>query len=168
MLNEQALISIHNRYYIEVYRYAQYRLGDPSYAEDIASEVFVRLIEAVKSGRGPHSTVRGWLMGTAANMINDHYRKSYTHADETLTEEIHSEGGNPAHISEKEERAEAVRQALTQLTPEQQHVLTLRFGNEYSLEETAAIMGKNVNAVKALQFRAITSLRRLVSDLIDA
>jgi RNA polymerase sigma-70 factor (ECF subfamily) len=166
-LDEQALISIHNRYFPEVYRYAQYRLGNPSYAEDIAAEVFVRLIESIKSGKGPHTTVRGWLMGTAANMINDHYRKSYAHADETLTEEMHSESSNPAHESEAEERAEAVRQALTQLTPEQQHVLALRFGNDYSLEETAAIMGKNINAVKALQFRAIASLRRLVSNFID-
>jgi RNA polymerase sigma-70 factor (ECF subfamily) len=166
-LDEQVLIAIHNRYYPEVYRYAQYRLGDPTTAEDIASEVFVRMIEALKSGRGPRTTVRGWLMGTAANMINDHYRKSYAHSDETLTDEIHSNGGDPAHLTEQGERAEVIRKALTQLTAEQQHVLTLRFGNDYSLEETAIIMGKNANAIKALQFRAISSLRRLISDLID-
>jgi RNA polymerase sigma-70 factor (ECF subfamily) len=106
-------------------------------------------------------------MGTAANMINDHYRKSYAHSDETLTDEIHSNGGDPAHLTEQGERAEVIRKALTQLTAEQQHVLTLRFGNDYSLEETAIIMGKNANAIKALQFRAISSLRRLISDLID-
>ncbi len=167
-LDEQALISIHNRYYPEVYRYAQYRLGDASYAEDIASEVFVRLIEALKSGKGPRTTLRGWLMGTAANLINDHYRRSYAHTDETLSEEIHSNGGDPAHLSDQEERLRAVRKALAQLTTEQQHVLTLRFGNDYSLDETAAILGKNANSVKALQFRAIASLRRLISDLIDS
>jgi RNA polymerase sigma factor (sigma-70 family) len=166
-LDEQALISIHNRYYPEVYRYAQYRLGDLSYAEDVASEVFVRLIEALKSGKGPRSTVRGWLMGTAANLINDHYRRSYAHSDEALTEEIPSDTGNPAQFREQEERAEAVRKALAKLTPEQQHVLTLRFGNEYSLEETALIMGKNTNAIKALQFRAISSLRRLITEFIE-
>jgi len=164
-LDEQVLISIHNRYYPDVYRYAQYRLGDPSNAEDIASEVFVRLIEALKSGKGPRTTVRGWLMGTTANLINDYYRKTYAHADETLSEEIHAEGGNPAFLTEQDERAQAVRKALAQLTFEQQHVLTLRFGNDFSVEETAAILGKNANAVKALQFRAISSLRRLISDL---
>jgi RNA polymerase sigma-70 factor (ECF subfamily) len=166
-LDEQALISIHNQYYPEVYRYAQYRLGDLSYAEDVASEVFVRLIEALKSGKGPRSTVRGWLMGTAANLINDHYRRSYAHSDESLTEEIPTDAGNPAQFREQEERAEVVRKALAKLTPEQQHVLTLRFGNEYSLEETALIMGKNTNAIKALQFRAISSLRRLITEFIE-
>jgi RNA polymerase sigma-70 factor (ECF subfamily) len=46
------------------------------------------------------------------------------------------------------------------LTPEQQHVLALRFSQELSLEETAAVMGKNVNAVKVLQFRAVQALRQ--------
>lgn len=165
--DEKALIAIHQRYYPVVYRYAQYRLSDQAHAEDIASEVFVRLIDAVRSGKGPRTTVRGWLMGTAANMINDHYRRHYAHTEEALTEKIHSDGGNPDQLNERAERVEAVRKALEKLTPEQQHVLALRFGSEFSLEETAELMGKNINAVKALQFRAISTLRRLISDLID-
>ena len=46
------------------------------------------------------------------------------------------------------------------LTSEQQHVLALRFGGEYTLEETAEMMGRKVNAIKALQFRALRTLRR--------
>jgi RNA polymerase sigma-70 factor (ECF subfamily) len=55
-----------------------------------------------------------------------------------------------------------------QLTSEQQHVLALRFADEHSLEETAAIMEKSVNAVKALQFRAIASLRRIFEEQFQA
>ena len=106
-------------------------------------------------------------MGTAANMINDHYRHHYAHLEEAITEKLHSDGGNPAQLSEEAERIEAVRKAMVQLTPDQQHVLALRFSSEFSLEETAELMGKNVNAVKALQCRAISALRRLISDLID-
>jgi DNA-directed RNA polymerase specialized sigma24 family protein len=50
------------------------------------------------------------------------------------------------------------------LTPEQQHVLGLRFGQGYSLEETAEILNKNINAVKALQFRALASLQRQIGE----
>ena len=59
-----------------------------------------------------------------------------------------------------------VRQALQDLTTEQQHVLALRFSGEYSLDDTANLMGKSVTAVKGLQFRAIASLRRLVEERI--
>lgn len=57
-----------------------------------------------------------------------------------------------------------VRQAILELTPEQQHVLALRFSEERSLQETADIMGKSVTAVKALQFRAIAALQRQLSE----
>jgi RNA polymerase sigma-70 factor (ECF subfamily) len=52
---------------------------------------------------------------------------------------------------------------MRHLTGEQQHVLALRFGGAYSLEETAVLVGSNVNAIKALQFRALQSLRRALS-----
>jgi RNA polymerase sigma-70 factor (ECF subfamily) len=50
------------------------------------------------------------------------------------------------------------------LTVDQQHVLALRFAEEYSLEETAHIMGKTIGAVKTLQFRALAALRRLLEE----
>ncbi len=54
--------------------------------------------------------------------------------------------------------------ALIQLTEDQQQVLALRFGQGYSLEETAAVMKKQINAVKALQFRALNALQRKIGD----
>ena len=64
------------------------------------------------------------------------------------------------------ERNREVRAAYDRLTTEQQHVLALRFGVGLSLEETAAHMKKNANAVKALQFRALASLQRQVGEII--
>jgi RNA polymerase sigma-70 factor (ECF subfamily) len=63
------------------------------------------------------------------------------------------------------EQKQQVQGALAQLTPEQQHVLALRFGQGYSIEETAAILNKNINAVKALQFRALSSLQRQIGEV---
>jgi len=58
----------------------------------------------------------------------------------------------------------SVRTALLKLTPDQQNVLALRFGSGYSLEETANVIGKRVNAVKQLQLRALESLRRHLGE----
>jgi DNA-directed RNA polymerase specialized sigma24 family protein len=43
-------------------------------------------------------------------------------------------------------------------------VIALRFGNDFSLKETARVMGKNVNAIKALQFRALNALREKLGE----
>ena len=62
------------------------------------------------------------------------------------------------------EQNRLVQQAVAQLTDEQQHVLALRFGQGYSIEETAVFLKKNINAVKALQFRALASLQRQIGE----
>lgn len=162
----QVITAIHNRYFPELFRYARYRLGDENLAEDIAGEVFTRLLESVNAGQGPRSSLRGWLMGTASNLINDHLRRLYAHPVETLLEEAeHLKDGGGAHFSmEQADRQRALREAIAKLTPEQQQVIALRFGSGYSLGETAAIMEKNLNAIKALQFRALAALKRTVSD----
>ena len=59
---------------------------------------------------------------------------------------------------------EITQQALRQLTIEQQEVLILRFGQMLSLQETADIMDKRVNAVKQLQLRALQALRRALGQ----
>jgi RNA polymerase sigma-70 factor (ECF subfamily) len=159
-LDPQVLTVIHQRYYPQIYRYARYRLGDEHTAEDVTGEVFVRLLEAVNRGKGPHSNLRGWLMSTASNLISDHFRKAYARRTESLSDEIQSNDPGPLRVIEQFEQREEVRAAIRRLTPDQQHVLALRFGAGYSLEETARAIGKKVNAVKQLQFRALASLRR--------
>jgi len=66
---------------------------------------------------------------------------------------------------DQREQNRLVRGAYSKLTSEQQDVLALRFGAGYSLEETAARMDKNVNAVKALQFRALAALQREIGEV---
>jgi len=52
------------------------------------------------------------------------------------------------------------------LTADQQHVIDLRFGQELSLEETAIVMKKKVNAVKQLQLRALAALNRQIDETL--
>jgi RNA polymerase sigma-70 factor (ECF subfamily) len=76
-------------------------------------------------------------------------------------------GHGPQHEVDIREQNRFVQQACAQLTEEQQQVLALRFGQEYSLEETATLLNKNVNAVKALQFRALAALQREIGGVDD-
>lgn len=159
-LDSQAVAAVYDRYYPEVYRYVRYRLGDETLAEDIASEVFIRLLEAERVRRGPETNLRGWLIGTANHMVTDHLRRRYRRPLEPLDEALVSSAPAPAEEVEYREHTRSLQGALTHLTAEQQHVLALRFSQDFSLEETAAVMKKNVNAVKQLQFRALATLIR--------
>lgn len=163
-LDPNAVAAIHERYFPELFRYARYRLGDASLAEDLASETLVRMLEAVVSGRGPKTSLRGWLVGTMANLVNDHFRQVYARPTSDLPDHLLNDDPDPSDQAAQREQERELRTAMALLTAEQQHVLSLRFGNGYSLEETAVIMGKNPNAIKALQFRAVTALRKQIGE----
>src|SRR3990170_4331000 len=158
-LDPQALASVHDKHFPELYRYARYRLGDSDAAEDAASETFVRLLESLRTGRGPRSSTRGWLFGTLRHIVDSHYRAAFARGSEAFQGEAEGDDAPDAAV-EAGERQREVRRAMRYLTSEQQHVLALRFGGEYTLEETAEMMGRKVNAIKALQFRALGTLRR--------
>lgn len=159
-LDPQVISAVYDRYFPVVYRYVRYRLGDQVQAEDIASDVFMRLLESCRADRAPISNVKAWLLSTAAHAVNDYFRKVYRRPSAELTETFPDPGTDPADDVELRERQSKVRQAMSLLTGEQQHVIALRFGEGFSLEETAIVMKKNVNAIKQLQLRALAALNR--------
>jgi len=164
-LDSQAISAIYDQYFSEVYRYVRYRINDDHTAEDIASDVFVRLLEATQKKQGPQSSLKGWLIATASHSVNDHLRKQYRRPVEALPDTV-PDGGPGLHAEiDAREQNRIVQSAYAQLTAEQQHVLALRFGQGYSLEETAVHLKKNINAVKALQFRALASLQRQIGEV---
>lgn len=163
-LDTQAIGAIYDCYFVEIYRYVYYRIGEEAAAEDLAGDVFVRLLEAVQRKRGPESNVKGWLLATASHVVTDHLRRRYRRPVEAISDAIPDGKPGPSGQYEDREQDRHVQAAYAQLTPEQQDVLALRFGQGYSLEETAAHMKKKVNAVKALQFRALAALQRQIGD----
>jgi len=165
-LDPQAITAIHNRYYPEVYRFARFRVSDEVIAEDIAGDVFMHLLEAVHHGHGPDTNLRGWLIRTTANIVNNHFRKIYNRPKEESAEILENNTdlfltqSDPVILSDQAERKRLLQSAIDQLTDAQKLVITLRFGNRFSLETTARLMGKNANTIKALQYRALDALRR--------
>jgi RNA polymerase sigma-70 factor (ECF subfamily) len=163
-LDSQAISAVYDQFFPEIYRYVFYRLSDQAVAEDLASDVFVRLLEAIQNKRGPQTNIKGWLIATASHAVTDHLRRRYRRPVEVISESFADHQPGPPIQFDLREQNRAVQDAYAQLTPEQQNVLALRFGQGYSLEETAAHMKKNVNAVKALQFRALAALQRQIGD----
>jgi RNA polymerase sigma-70 factor (ECF subfamily) len=172
-LDPQAITTIHTRYYPEVFRFARFRVSDEVIAEDIAGDVFMHLLEAVHNGRGPVTNLQGWLIRTTANLVNNHFRKLYNRPREESSEILENNTdlfvtqSDPVILADQSERNRLLQLAISQLTNAQKLVITLRFGNRFSLEETAKLMGRNTNTIKALQYRALLSLRRkLGNDMI--
>jgi RNA polymerase sigma-70 factor (ECF subfamily) len=164
-LDSQTIGAIYDQYFSDVYRYVRYRINDDAIAEDIASDIFVRLLEASQKRQGPQSSLKGWLIATASHAVNDQLRRQYRRPVEALSDSLADRGASVHSEVDSREQNQMVQSAYARLTSEQQDVLALRFGQGYSLEETAAHLNKNINAVKALQFRALASLQRQIGEV---
>jgi len=93
---------VYDQYFSEVYRYVFYRVGDQILAEDIASDVFVRLLEAVQAGNSPKTNLKGWLIGTASHAVTDHLRRKYRRPVENIPESLPDHG--PTLVAEVDQR----------------------------------------------------------------
>lgn len=162
--DRESIDRIFDQYYPDLYRYINYRVNNDDLAEEIASEVFIRLIEVTKKNKFPETNIKGWLFLTASHIIVDHYRKVYKKPETILNEEIVDNGTDLVSEVEAKEKKKMLAAAMTNLTTEQQDVLNYRFNLEYSIEETAALMNKNENAIKQLQFRALAALKKIMSN----
>lgn len=151
-----ALAKICETLYPRVYRYVSYKVDDRRDAEDIAGEVFVRMLGAI---RGQTGNLEAWLFRIAGNVLTDHYRKRAIRSGEVeLTEEIPG-GIDPEAVVLRKLDGDRLKKGLRALTEEQKETVILRFIMGYEHDEVASIMGRSTGAIRALQFRALAALR---------
>jgi RNA polymerase sigma-70 factor (ECF subfamily) len=158
--DQQALAEVHDRYFDPLYHYLNYRLSDSEVAADLTGEVFLALINALKMGGPPKTSLSGWLYAVARNLAADHFKKQVKTVP--LIEDLIADEPPLADQVHLAQLAPTLKRAMLKLTEEQQHVIVLRFGQGLSLAETAHIMEKSVGAIKALQHRALASLARFM------
>lgn len=164
ILDRKALIDIYETYNPKLFSYAYRLLGDQDTAEECVAETFSRFLGSLKGNPGGPEYVQAYLYRVAHNWITDYYRRNST-PEEPLVDNIqdHRNGNVPEKLGEKMER-ERVRNALLLLPGEQRQVISLRFLEDQSHEEVSAILGKSPEATRALQYRALTSLRRMLLE----
>jgi len=155
-----AVAELYDRNYEPVYRYCYYRVGDVASAEDLTSEVFVRMVENLDSFDSRGHPLLAWLYVIARNLITDTFRQNSS-ADRPLDDELVAED-TLMHQVERRLIAKDIVAAFADLTEEQRQVILLKFMQDYDNAEIARIMGKSEGSVKALQHRALAALRRIL------
>ena len=146
-----------------VFAYAQMLLRDEHRAEDVTAEVYFRAWRARETWRGTGSC-KSWLLSITHNVSLSVLRASREVADVSLlADHVDGAAGPEAAIMHSGD-AEMLQDAIRLLTPEQQQVVFLRFFEGLPHEAVATHMGRNPNAVRAIQFRALSRLRKLLED----
>ncbi|MEO3777033.1 ECF subfamily RNA polymerase sigma factor, BldN family [Micromonospora sp. B11E3] len=161
---------LYDRYVDTVFRFVYFRVGNRQLAEDLTSDTFLRALKRIGSFTWQGRDLGAWLVTIARNLVADHfksgrYRLEVTTGDvlDADREDRGPEGSPEAAVVEHITNV-ALLTAVKQLNPEQQECIVLRFLQGFSVAETARAMGKNEGAIKALQYRAVRALARLLPD----
>jgi len=156
---------IYDHFADQIYRYVYFRVPR-SEAEDITEMVFLKAWEKLKQYAPRKRSFSAWLFRIAHNLIVDTYRLKKDSEVEELVPDVpeYRREHNPVKMAERTLDSDALKVALSKLTGKHRQVIILKFINELSNEEVAQIMKKTEGGIRILQFRALKSLKRELSD----
>jgi RNA polymerase sigma-70 factor, ECF subfamily len=162
--DRSALEELYLLHFDRIYSYLHMSVGSRHDAEDLTTQTFVKMLEAIGRFQWRSVPFSAWLFRIAHNLAMDHFRASRRwQPEEELPEAVHGE-----EISAEEQALVSLGETsmlalIERLSPEQRQVLTLKFVFRFSNAEAAAILGKTEGAVKSLQHRALASLQKHVT-----
>jgi len=151
-------------FFDRLYRYFYFRTSSCEEAEDLTSQVFLKVFEAIKDYEERGAPFSAWVFRIAHNLLVDYYRRHHWALESLEDLSLDFEAGN----LDLEERVlasltlEEIKKEISSLTFAQQEVLVLRYLEELEIGEIAEAMGRNPGAVRALLRRALASLAKRI------
>jgi RNA polymerase sigma-70 factor (ECF subfamily) len=161
------------RYQHRLYRYLLRLVSQPSTAEDLFQQTWLRVMERIQF-YDPKRSFEGWLFAVAHNLAIDHLRRRKPESlDEPLpsgeTQSDLARSDSPGALEQflSKEKAICVLEAVSQLPLAFREVITLRFEEELKLEEIATVLALPMGTVKTRLHRALKALRLIMEKNAD-
>lgn len=161
---------LYDAYHQDVFQFLIYLVKNRTLAEDLAHEVYVRVLRSYDKFAG-NSSEKTWLFAIAKNVAIDHFRKQAVRQKHSLdffdweTEQLHSTTPLPEDVLQANDEFMEVQTALEHCTGDQKMVIIMRYFQELSIAETAQILDWTEAKVKTTQHRAIKFLKQQLQQV---
>ncbi len=168
-MNDSVFHRLYDSYHQDVFQFLIYLVKNRQTAEDLAQEVYVRVLRAYSNFEGK-SSEKTWLFSIAKNVAIDHFRKQAVRKKRLFdsfdweTMQLSSSDMLPEDLAQLNDEMRTLLIALDDCTGDQKMVITMRFFQELSIAETAQVLDWSEGKVKTTQHRAIKALRERLSD----
>jgi RNA polymerase sigma-70 factor, ECF subfamily len=167
--DRDALEELYLLHFDRIYSYLHMSVGNRHDAEDLTTQVFVKMLESIGKFRWRSAPFSAWLFRIAHNLAMDHFRANKRwQPEEEVPEPDPGEGSAAEEEALESIGRENMLQMIQRLSQEQQQVLTLKFVFNFSNAEAATILEKTEGAIKSLQHRALASLHRQIATGSDS
>ena len=168
---QEAVGVLYDAYLPRVYRYCLARVGNRADAEDLAEDVFLKVLGAIDGfqwrsiGDGQRSPFAAWLFRIAHNHVVSFHRRTATRGPTAeLSESLRDGRRGPQELAETKLAIEEVFEAVRELPDAQREVILLRFAAGLTVAETADSLGKQQTNVRVLQYKGVQRLKRLLIE----
>ncbi|HET7737702.1 MAG TPA: RNA polymerase sigma factor [Tepidiformaceae bacterium] len=154
---------LYSEHHLPIFRYVFVRTRSAPVSEDITADVFLEAVRGIRRYQHRGAPFRAWLYRIAHNLTVDHHKRTVRTVeslDGGRAAALHYGGDVPLRVAERD----ALRGAISRLTPEQQQVVILRFIEGLSLEEVGAVTRRPKGSVKSMQHRALRRLRAILEE----
>lgn len=158
---------LYQRHVQRIYSYIYYRTGSVAEAEDLTERVFMRALQHVSRYQSQGVPFVGWLYRIAHNLVANWHRDKGRRREVILEDRLvlQVSGEHPEMVFVQNQETEFLMQALRRLPEDRQHLLVLKFVEDYSNLEIGKIMGKSEGAIKSLYHRTLLALREELVSL---
>ena len=161
-----AFARLYRRHYDAVFRYCVHRLFERQAAEDITSDVFLKIVENFSRFEGSEQDFRNWLYTIATNAVNSYLRK--TGYQNRLLKLFHRQVDNctidcQCDSERPDDKLALLKKAMSEIKPTYQTIITLRFFENLKLTEIAEVLGSSPGTVRSQLKRALDKLRKKIA-----
>lgn len=162
---------IYRHFLSKIYRYIFLKILDKETAEDLTSEVFIRVYKNLNKVNLNAITIKIWIYKIAKNLLTDHFRSSQNKQnvkslDEYLegNKELESIGSMLVDQGEifsngNQLKNEKLISALNSLPEMQREIIFLRYVEGMDFKSISLILNKSEIALRALKFRALENIK---------
>nr|WP_106784611.1 RNA polymerase sigma factor SigX [Lysinibacillus timonensis] len=167
-MKESIFHRLYDAYHQDVFQFLIYLVKNRSVAEDLSHEVYVRVLKSYDRFEGK-SSEKTWLFAIAKNVAIDYFRKNAVRSARTFDAfdwektQLVSPSKSPDAYLELSDDLRQLLEALEKCTGDQKMVIVMRYFQELSIAETAAILNWTEGKVKTTQHRAIKHLRDILT-----
>lgn len=154
---------LYNLYFKKIYSFIYFRVSHKETAEDLAEEVFLKVYSKIGSIKEAKS-FEAWLYQIARNLVIDYYRGKKEQVNIMDLENTLQYQDTVVSSIDLNHQQKILVALIQKMDPSQQKVLRMKFFEDLSNSEIAAIMDKSEGAVRVIQFRAIAKLKELFEE----
>src|SRR5438270_4445425 len=159
-----ALEELYLLHFDRIYSYLHMSVGNRHDAEDLTTQTFLKMLEAIGRFRWQSAPFSAWLFRIAHNLAMDHFRATRRwQSEEDVPEPPDAEEASAEDEAMQSIGRQSMLELIENLSHDQQQVLTLKFVFNFPNAEVATILGKSEGAIKSLQHRALVSLQKQIT-----